>query len=61
MPFSRIAREWTHLKMLKRGGYGGETDLSTIGDGDLALLCPACPQPNWNLPENWNILPTAKQ
>ncbi|KIJ35546.1 hypothetical protein M422DRAFT_262128 [Sphaerobolus stellatus SS14] len=52
MPFSRVAREWSHLKMLRRGGRGNVKDgAGGTKEGELALLCPACPQPAWNLPE----------
>jgi hypothetical protein len=27
------------------------------GNGDLALFCPACPQPGINLPDNWRNHP----
>ena len=44
----RVARQWRLLKSLKWKGFG-------IGDispkqGDLALFCPACPQPGVNIP-----------
>ncbi|KIJ37877.1 hypothetical protein M422DRAFT_259490 [Sphaerobolus stellatus SS14] len=57
MPFSHIARERTHLKMLKRAGYGDHTSFKDIPDRGLALLCPACPQPEWNLPADWKEAP----
>jgi hypothetical protein len=47
----RISRQWRHLNQLKDNGYGfGD---STPSIGDLATFCPTCPQPNINLPPNW--------
>ncbi|KAG9310751.1 hypothetical protein JVU11DRAFT_9359 [Chiua virens] len=57
-----MAREWRHLKMLKRSGRGH--DPSGVGNtkgGECALLCPACPQPGKNLPDNWDKAPKDKQ
>ncbi|KIJ36841.1 hypothetical protein M422DRAFT_50824 [Sphaerobolus stellatus SS14] len=53
----RVTREWTHLKMLKQGGYGDCMSFKDIPDGGLAILSPACPQPEWNLPANWKDAP----
>ncbi|KIJ31208.1 hypothetical protein M422DRAFT_186299 [Sphaerobolus stellatus SS14] len=58
MAFSRCAREWTHLKMLKRAGCGhAQGSTRETQAGELALLCPACPQPDWNLPSDWKEKP----
>ncbi|KAF8879143.1 hypothetical protein BD779DRAFT_1612947 [Infundibulicybe gibba] len=52
--FLRMVREWRHLKMLKRAGRGHDpSGVSGTKEGELALLCPACPHPGKNLPENW--------
>jgi hypothetical protein len=49
-----IVREWRHLKMLKRSGRGHDpAGISATREGELAVLCPACPQPNKNLPPDW--------
>jgi hypothetical protein len=48
----RVSRQWRDLLARKRFGYGHEVDKSP-GNGDLALFCPACPQPGINLPPNW--------
>ncbi|KAG2035513.1 hypothetical protein BDR03DRAFT_934885 [Suillus americanus] len=40
--FLWIVQEWRHLKML---------------NGECAVLCPACPQPGRNLPDNWEEAP----
>ena len=35
-----------------QNGFGHD-DGKSPGNGDLALFCPACPQPGINLPETW--------
>ena len=51
---SRCVREWRHLKDLKRGGAGHTTlAVEELGDGSLAVECPACPHPERNLPPEW--------
>ncbi|KAK7028192.1 hypothetical protein VNI00_014882 [Paramarasmius palmivorus] len=61
--FRRAARQYRHLKMLKRGGKGNDAniDVSKTQAGELALLCPACPQVGINLPENWENTSTDKK
>jgi hypothetical protein len=46
-----ISRQWHDLLLQKRFGFGHDLD-STPGNGDLALFCPACPQPGINIPSN---------
>jgi hypothetical protein len=48
----RVSRQWRNLESWKRFGFGHDED-SLPGKGDLAIFCPACPQPGINLPENW--------
>ncbi|KAJ3552075.1 hypothetical protein NM688_g4347 [Phlebia brevispora] len=56
--FLRIVREYRHLKMLKRAGRGHETGgIPATRPGDLCVLCPACPRPGVNLPDNWRNAP----
>lgn len=57
-----MSQEWGHLKMLKRGGRGYD-DRGVDGTlpGELALTCPACPQPGINLPDKWEEAPTEFQ
>lgn len=58
----RMVREWRHLKMLKRAACGHSPDgVGGIKEGDLAVLCPACPQPGINLPEGWEDAPQEKR
>ncbi|KAG2049647.1 hypothetical protein BDR06DRAFT_826378, partial [Suillus hirtellus] len=43
----RVARQWHQLKLLKWNGFGHEQ--RDPNDGELALFCPACPQPGINM------------
>lgn len=48
--------------MAKRAGRGHDPmGASTTGPGECALLCPACPHPGKNLPENWENAPCLKR
>ncbi|KAG1786181.1 hypothetical protein EV424DRAFT_1476806 [Suillus variegatus] len=44
----RVARQWRQLKLLKWNGFAYERRRPT--SGELALFCPACPQPGVNAP-----------
>jgi hypothetical protein len=44
------SRQWRDLLLRKRFGFGHNQD-SQPCKGDLALFCPACPQPGINLPD----------
>lgn len=40
--------------MLKRAGRGYDPGgVKNTKSGECAVLCPACPQPGRNLPDNW--------
>jgi hypothetical protein len=56
-----MIREWRHLKMLKRSGYGHLEDEVEKQSHSCALLCPACPQPGINLPPDWENAPKEKR
>jgi hypothetical protein len=43
------SREWRDLLLRKRFGFGHDLD-SKPSMGQMALFCPACPQPGINLP-----------
>ncbi|THU94599.1 hypothetical protein K435DRAFT_668134, partial [Dendrothele bispora CBS 962.96] len=56
--FLRSVFQWRHLKMCKRAGRGHAANgLEGTSQGELALDCPACPQPGKNLPDNWRDVP----
>lgn len=49
-----MSRLWRWMKKLKWAGYAGNMKRSNeVGAGELAIFCPACPQPGINLPEDW--------
>ncbi|KAF9642006.1 hypothetical protein BDM02DRAFT_3065727, partial [Thelephora ganbajun] len=51
---SRCARQWRHIKDVKRGGAGHTSAVvDDLGNGALAVECLACPHPGWNLPPEW--------
>ncbi|KAJ7698223.1 hypothetical protein B0H14DRAFT_2417944, partial [Mycena olivaceomarginata] len=61
--FLRMTRQWQHLMLLKRGGRAHDASNDRINatkPGELALLCPACPQPGKNLPADWEQMPFEK-
>ncbi|KAJ6584551.1 hypothetical protein B0H19DRAFT_1206369 [Mycena capillaripes] len=60
--FIRMCREWAHLMLLKRGGRAHDPS-GAVGtkSGELAVLCPACPDPEVNLPVDWEKVPREKQ
>ena len=43
---------WQDLANRKRADLGHVTQQNP-GNGDLAIFCPACPQPGLNLPDGW--------
>ncbi|TEB21105.1 hypothetical protein FA13DRAFT_1757652 [Coprinellus micaceus] len=51
----RVGRQWRHMKELASFGFANTG--KTPGEGDLALFCPACPQPGINLPPDWSSDP----
>ncbi|KAJ7900467.1 hypothetical protein B0H13DRAFT_2336571 [Mycena leptocephala] len=52
--FIRMCREFQHLLMLKRAGRGHAlSDVAGTKPGELAVLCPCCPDPAVNLPADW--------
>jgi hypothetical protein len=50
----RSSRQWRQLKLFKWNGFAHQSQEPT--SGELALFCPACPQPGVNvtLPDNDN-------
>ncbi|KAF8137103.1 hypothetical protein EV363DRAFT_1156356 [Boletus edulis] len=60
--FMRMVREWRHLKVLKRSGRGHDPDgVDRTQEGQCAVLCPACPQPGKNIPDDWCKVHKEKQ
>ncbi|KAG1721861.1 uncharacterized protein EDB91DRAFT_1210239 [Suillus paluster] len=54
----RMVRQWHNLKQLGRAGRGHDpAGVDATGEGELAVLCPACPQPGKNLPPDWEKEP----
>ena len=42
------------MKDIKRGAVGHTSvAVEDLGDGALAIECPACPHPGQNLPPGW--------
>ena len=55
--FMRVVTQWRHLKTLKRSGRCHDpTGVAGTKSGELAILCPACPRPEVNLPKNWSTV-----
>uniref|UniRef100_D8PLA4 CxC2-like cysteine cluster KDZ transposase-associated domain-containing protein n=1 Tax=Schizophyllum commune (strain H4-8 / FGSC 9210) TaxID=578458 RepID=D8PLA4_SCHCM len=52
--FMNIVRQQRHVDLLQRGGRAhAEDGVASTQQGQLALGCPACPQPGRNLPSDW--------
>jgi len=58
----RMGLQWRHLKLLKRAGRGNDPS-GVLGTkpGELAILCPTCPHPGINLPDDWKSRPATEQ
>jgi hypothetical protein len=52
----RVSRQWRDLILWKEFGKGHDPK-GPSSQGDLALFCPACPQPGINTPANWQDQP----
>lgn len=48
----RVSRAWRDIIARIQAGYGHSAG-GPIEPGALAIFCPACPQPEINLPSNW--------
>jgi hypothetical protein len=60
--FMRTVREWRHVRLLKQRGCGlGPLGNLTMEAGSCAVLCPACPSPGINLPDEWENIPISEQ
>ena len=49
----RVIRQWRNLRQQQNAGLA-YTGQSVTKPGGLALFCPACPQPDINLPSDWH-------
>ncbi|KAJ8473447.1 hypothetical protein ONZ45_g16298 [Pleurotus djamor] len=59
---TRIFREYRHLTSLKRSGRGHEdSGIAGTQNGEVGLVCPACPNPQVNLPSGWDKLPPSQR
>lgn len=57
-----MTRCWSALKAFKRAGRGQDpSGISGTRLGECAVLCPACPHPDINLPDNWRDAPDNKK
>ncbi|KAG6819306.1 hypothetical protein H0H93_013169 [Arthromyces matolae] len=60
--FLRMVREWRHVKLLKRAARGHDPGGAAMTlPGECAVICPACPYPDINLPSDWADAPTDQQ
>ncbi|KAJ7851692.1 hypothetical protein B0H13DRAFT_1643806, partial [Mycena leptocephala] len=56
-PFMHIVRQWREVKRMKRAKRGHNAGgVRATKQGELALICRACPQPGWNLPDDWESI-----
>ncbi|EIN05220.1 hypothetical protein PUNSTDRAFT_75047 [Punctularia strigosozonata HHB-11173 SS5] len=53
-----VTRQWAHLMALKRAARGHDPlGIEATPNGALVVVCPACPQPGWNIPDDWDKSP----
>ncbi|KAI5997833.1 hypothetical protein F5J12DRAFT_906920 [Pisolithus orientalis] len=61
-PFLCMVHQFCHMKLLKRAGRASKQDgIHTTKPGGLTVLCPACPQPGMNLPDDWKDAEPSKK
>ncbi|KAG2739724.1 hypothetical protein P692DRAFT_20754714 [Suillus brevipes Sb2] len=57
-PFLRMMHEWRFIIQMKHCGQGHHPGgIKATKAGTCAILCPACPHPNKNLPVGWKNTP----
>ncbi|KAF8868893.1 hypothetical protein BD779DRAFT_1614751 [Infundibulicybe gibba] len=60
--FMVMIRIYRHIKMLKRSGKGHDAGgAAATKPGECAVKCPACPQPQMNLPPGWEHTENSKR
>ncbi|KAH9829413.1 uncharacterized protein C8Q71DRAFT_888932 [Rhodofomes roseus] len=58
----RMMRMWRNLRMFKRAGRGHDAaGVKATAPGECAVICPVCPHPGKNLPEDWKSAPPERQ
>ncbi|KAG1744767.1 hypothetical protein EDB19DRAFT_1826912 [Suillus lakei] len=56
--FLRMSCQHHHLTSLLQAGHGHDpSGILSMKEGELAILCPACPQLGRNLPQDWENAP----
>lgn len=59
--FIRCTRMYRHIRQAKQAGRAHDrSGIAGTADGELALVCPACPNVE-NLPEGWRDEPEDRQ
>jgi hypothetical protein len=57
-PLNTIVRKWRYIVAMVRAGRAhSPTGAAGTKEGELAIFCPSCPRPGYNLPENWKDMP----
>lgn len=57
----RVSREWRCLMRLKRSGQAlGISTCLPNESTSVAVVCPACPRPGFNMPEDWREKQTSE-
>ncbi|TDL22683.1 hypothetical protein BD410DRAFT_803124, partial [Rickenella mellea] len=59
--FNIAVRIWRHLTMVKRSGqaHGIDTLVPHRQPGSLVVMCPTCPEPEFNMSPGWKHTPTS--
>jgi hypothetical protein len=61
-PLSLVMSQYRHIKMCRRAGRGTDPlGVKGTRPGGLAIMCPACPQPGYNLPLDLSHIPKSKR
>lgn len=55
--FLRVVRVWRMLTMRKRTGqaHGIDEYLPNRPKGSMVTSCPACPEPGFNMEDDWEL------
>ncbi|KAF9501042.1 hypothetical protein BDN71DRAFT_1479662 [Pleurotus eryngii] len=56
-----IVCQWCHIQLIKWFGHGHDPgEIEGTSEGKCMVLCPACPHPGKNLPNNYSHVPAHK-